>query len=152
VYVHAGTQPLFERLASILNRPELVEDPRFSSMAARMQHIDEAEAIVSEWTADRTASEVEEILAGAGIPCGVVADMARAAQNPQLLSREMLVPVEHPTLGRLVVPGIPIKLSATPGEVKLAPPVVGQDNSDVYCGLLGVTQEELQEFKQERII
>jgi len=152
VYVHAGTDPLFARFARILGRPELVDDPRFRSTADRMAHIEEAEALVAAWVAQRDAVDVERELSEGGIPCSRVLDMADAVSHPQLRAREMLVTVAHPELGEVVVPGIPVKLSATPGSVRMAPPAVGQHNRDVYCGLLGLSDEEFDNLRRDAVI
>jgi len=152
VYVHAGTDPLFARFARILGRPELVDDPRFRSTADRMAHIEEAEALVAAWVAQRDAVAVERELSEGGIPCSRVLDMADAVSHPQLRAREMLVTVAHPELGEVVVPGIPVKLSATPGSVRMAPPAVGQHNRDVYCGLLGLSDEEFDNLRRDAVI
>lgn len=152
VYVHAGTDPLFARFAGILGRPELVDDPRFRSTADRMAHIEEAEALVAAWVAQRDAVDVERELSEGGIPCSRVLDMADAVSHPQLRAREMLVTVVHPELGEVVVPGIPVKLSATPGTVRMAPPTVGQHNRDVYCGVLGLSDEEFDNLRRDAVI
>ncbi len=152
VYIHAGTDPLFARFAQILGHPELVDDPRFRSTAARMAHVEEAEALVAWWVGQRNAGDVERDLNRAGIPCSRILDMAEAVAHPQLQAREMLVTVTHPELGDVVVPGIPVKLSATPGSVRTAPPTVGQHNRDVYCDLLGLSNDEFDALRRSAVI
>jgi crotonobetainyl-CoA:carnitine CoA-transferase CaiB-like acyl-CoA transferase len=152
VYIHAGTDPLFARFVGVIGRPELADDPRFRTLADRMAHATEAEALVANWVAERGADEVQRILAEAGIPCSCVQDMAEAVADPQLRAREMLVEVEHPTLGTLTVPGIPVKLSATPGSVRTAPPLVGEHNHEVYCELLGLPEAEFEALRAGGVI
>lgn len=152
LYVHAGTDALFARFAQLVGRPELAHDPRFRTTAARMAHVEEAEAIVAEWVAGRDAAEVERLLCDSGIPCSRVLDMAEVVAQPQLAAREMLVGVAHPVLGEVLVPGIPIKLSATPGAVRTAPPLVGEHNRDVYGGLLGLSDEEIEGLRRRSVI
>lgn len=152
VYVHAGTDPLFARFTQILGRPELMRDPRFHSTADRMAHVDEAEELVAAWVAERSATDVQRELEAAGIPNARVLDMAEAVSDPQLVAREMLVTVTHPELGEVVVPGIPVKLSATPGSVRTAPPTAGEHNREVYCGLLGLSDDELDGLRQRGVI
>jgi crotonobetainyl-CoA:carnitine CoA-transferase CaiB-like acyl-CoA transferase len=152
VYVHAGTDALFARFTELIGRPELADDPRFRTTADRMAHVAEAESLVGDWVAGRSAAEVERLLGEGGIPCSRVLDMADVVDQPQLRAREMLVSVTHPLLGDVVVPGIPVKLSATPGSVRLAPPLVGEHNRDVYCGELGLSDAELEALRERAVI
>jgi len=143
VYIHGGTDALFPRLCAAIDRPELASDSRYGDVPSRLAAAGELEAVVSNWTTDRTVTEVSEALDRAGIPFGLVDDVAGAASSPHVAAREMLVEIEHPTLGPLVVTGIPAKLSATPGSVRKAPPTVGEDNDFVYGTILGLGPSEL---------
>jgi crotonobetainyl-CoA:carnitine CoA-transferase CaiB-like acyl-CoA transferase len=147
VYIHAGTNPLFPRLCEAMNRPDLAGDERFRDIPGRMANLDELEAAVSAWTERLTIEQLGEALAAAGIPYGPVAEIADVVASPQIRAREMLVEVEHPTLGPLVLPGIPIKLGDTPGSLRKAPPLVGEDNDRVYAELLGFSAAEMEELR-----
>ena len=103
-----------------------------------MAAVDELEAAVSAWTTARTVAAASGALAAAGIPFGPVAQVADAVASPQIAAREMLVEIEHPSLGALLVTGLPVKLSATPGAVRKAPPMVGEDNDRIYREVLGL--------------
>jgi len=152
IYIHAGTEALFARMCTLMGRPELALDERFAGIPARMAHVDEIEKIVSEWIGDRTVAEVEELVGGAGIPCGPVLEIKDVVRLDQLVAREMLVGVEHSTAGKVVVPGIPIKFSETPGQVRRPPPTIGEHNRDVYCDILGMSEDELQSLKDQGAI
>ena len=152
VYLHAGTDPLFPRLCAVMGRPDLISDGRFVDVPARMAHVEEIEELVAAWVEQRTVAEIEEVVGGAGIPCGPVLEMNEVVRLEQLLSREMLVNVEHSKAGKVVVPGMPIKFSESPGEIRLPPPAVGEHNEDVYCGLLGMSKEELRSLAEEKAI
>ena len=114
---------------------------------AEWSRLNELEAVVSGWTTARTIAEVSGALDRAGIPFGVVDDVAGAAASAQVSAREMLVEIDHPTLGPLVVTGIPAKLSATPGSVRKAPPTAGEDNDFVYGTILGLEPAEIAELR-----
>lgn len=147
VYIHGGTDSLFPRLAAAIDRPELALDERLREVAGRIAATDELEAAVSAWTEARTVAEVSEVLTAAGVPCGPVATVAEAVASEQVRAREMLVTVEHPSLGPLVVLGQPVKLSATPGAVRKAPPTAGEDNAYVYGEVLGLARAEIEELR-----
>lgn len=147
VYIHGGTDSLFPRLCAAIGRVDLAADERFREVPGRMREIEEIEAAVSTWTEARTTEDVSNTLAGAGIPFGPVAAIADVVASPQIAAREMLIEIEHPVLGPLVVSGLPVKLSATPGSVRKAPPMVGEDNDRIYGELLGFTPTEIAEMR-----
>lgn len=152
VYIHAGTDPLFPRLCEVMNRADLASDPRFASVGGRMADIDELEQAVADWTRPRTCEEIIGILGPAGIPVGKVADVAEAMSSPQIAAREMLVGVDHPVLGTLPLPGIPVKLSTTPGSIRKAPPMIGEDNEYIYGRLLGLNAAEIAKLRADGAI
>ncbi len=152
VYIHAGTNPLFPRLCEAMSRPDLLSDPRFRDVPGRMEHVDDLEAAVAAWTAERTTAELGDVLERAGIPFGPVAEISDVVTSPQLRAREMIIDTEHPTLGPITLPGIPIKLSATPGSIRKAPPMVGEDNDSVYHELLGLTASEIEALRGDGAI
>ena len=144
VYLHAGTDALFPRLCETIARPDLGADERFRHVPGRMARVEELEAAVAAWTERRTVAEIAETLTDAGIPFAPVAGIADAMSSPQVAAREMLVGVAHPTLGTLTVTGLPVKLGATPGSIRKAPPMVGEDNDRVYGEMLGMTAAEIE--------
>ena len=97
-----------------------------------MRNIEALEAIVGEWVGARTVEEAGSALTKAGIPWGPVSTIADVVASPQIAAREMMLDVEHPTLGTSKLPGIPVKLSESPGAVRKAPPLVGEDNERIY--------------------
>lgn len=144
VYAHAGTPSLFRRFCTtILEQPELLEDPRFASVEARMENVELVEGLMRDWMAGRTAAEAELELASAGIPAAAVADVAGATANVQLRERGMMV--EIPTEGgTIAVPGNPVRLSRTPANVGAPPPRVGQHTAEVLSEVLGLSHAEIE--------
>src|SRR5215467_674334 len=113
-----ASNKLFRQLAAAIGRPELGDDPRFRGVTARLEHGDEINAIVAEWVGARTVEEVIAILGpdGAGVPCSPVYTVDRLLDHPQLLARGMVARLPHDKLGEMVVPGLVIKMSDTPGD------------------------------------
>ena len=147
LYIHAGTNALFPRLCAAIGRPDLAADPRFRDVPDRIAAANELEGAVSAWTMGRTVAQASGALTAAGIPFGPVAQVADAVASSQIGAREMLVEIEHPSLGALLVTGLPVKLSATPGSVRKAPPMVGEDNDRVYSDVLGLGPAEIAELR-----
>jgi crotonobetainyl-CoA:carnitine CoA-transferase CaiB-like acyl-CoA transferase len=135
LYLHGGTNPLFPRLCRAMGQPELAQDARFAGVNERMANQAEIERIVGEWVGSGTVEQAGARLTAEGIPWGPVASVPDVVASPQIAAREMLVSIAHPTLGELRVPGVPIKLSASPGGVRTAPPLVGQDTEEVLAQL-----------------
>lgn len=112
-----------------------------------MANLGALESEVAAWTQVHTIADLTEILERAGIPFGPVAEIPEVVTSPQLRARDMIAEVEHPTLGTLVLPGIPVKLGATPGSIRKAPPTVGEDNERIYTELLGLSASEFEVLK-----
>lgn len=153
VYLHAGTQAFWTRLCTdILKRPELITDPRFESVAARMENQEATEALVSEWTSTRSADEVAESFGHVGIPCAVVADIPTAAADAQAWAREMLVRTTDTEGDELVLYGSPFKLSQSPVQFRWAPPQAGEHNYEVFSDILGRSKQDIDELKKKGVI
>lgn len=152
VYLHGGTDALFPRLCRAIGRPDLVEDPRFATIASRLVHVDALEAAVAAWTRTRTETEIEVALADAGVPCAAVAGIEQVVASPQLRAREMFVEVEGAATGTALLTGIPIKLDATPGTIRAAPPRAGQDTDRILGDILGFEQASIDALREAHAI
>jgi crotonobetainyl-CoA:carnitine CoA-transferase CaiB-like acyl-CoA transferase len=146
-FIHAGTDALFPRLCAAIGRPDLAADPRFADVRGRRANAAEIEGEVGEWIATRSLAEIGRVLETAGIPFGPVAAIEDSAESEQLTAREMLVGIDHPTLGPLTLPGSPIKLERTPASVRRPPPIAGADNELVFRELVGLSPTELDELR-----
>lgn len=131
VFLAAGTDGLFPRLAAALEMPELVDDPRFASAEKRVHVADVLDQIVETWTRSRSAAEIVEAMDLAGIPCAKVATIKDVYDNPQLRHRGQIVEIEHPTFGSFRMHGLPIKFSNyTPDKFRPAPSI-GQHEAEI---------------------
>jgi formyl-CoA transferase len=134
-----------------IGRPEVADDPRFTDRKQRRENIELLTKIVEEWTSQRTKQEVMKIIGEAGVPCGAVLDSVELLEDPHLRERGMIVSVDHPVRGKFTMPGCPVQLEDSPVDVVSAP-LLGQHNSEVYGGVLGFTDGELQQLKRDSII
>jgi len=107
---------------------------------------------IAEWARTKTVSEIIEIVEGSGNPCCRIISVDELIRDPQFLSREMLVEIEHPKAGEVKVMGVVPKLSATPGEVKTSAPLLGQHNEEVYTTLLQYSKQKIESLKEEKVI
>src|SRR5262249_11758109 len=149
IYLHARTNPLFPRLCEAMGQADLAKRPEYGDVPGRMKNIETIEKIVGEWVSKHTIEEAGATLTKACIPWGPVNTIADALRWRQIAAREMMLDVEHPILGMLKLPGIPVKLSASPGAVRKPPPLVGEDNDSVYREVIGLTGAEIAGLRAE---
>ncbi|MFD9865631.1 CaiB/BaiF CoA transferase family protein [Streptomyces niveus] len=147
IYIQAGTASLFPKLCAVIGRPDLAEDPRFARVEGRMTHQEFLEGEIGAWAAGRTREVIARALEEAGVPYAKVASVAEVAESPQIAARDMIVESEHPELGNIRMPGNPIKMEKTPPMVRKAPPRVGEDNTYVYGGILGLTEADIAQLR-----
>src|SRR5947207_10764638 len=154
VVIAVATNRIFRRLAEAIGRPELGSDPRFRGAAGRLERSAEINERVGAWVAERAVEEEMDALAPAraNVPCSPVYGIAELLRHPQLLARDMVVRLPHAKLGELVVPGVAVKLSDSPGAVRRPGPELGEHNEEIYAGLLGLGAEELMHLRAAEVI
>lgn len=152
IYIHAGTNSLFPKLCRTIGREDLLENEDLLSVAGRMKNLPLLEDAVRQWSEKHSSIQIGSALEEVGIPYSKVATIPEVVASPQIRARDMMLDVEHPTLGTLKLPGIPIKMDVSPGSVRKAPPLVGEDNDFVYSSILGMTDEEILRLRQEKVI
>ncbi len=135
-----------------IGREDLIRDPRFQNDMDRFYQADLIDSMVKDWFEQRTTEEVIQALQRTRVPCGVVKTVDQLPDDPQVKAREMVKSVEYPTLGEVPVPGVPVKLSLTPGTVESPSPGLGEHNQEVYSKVLGFSPEELARLKEAGII
>src|SRR5581483_1281049 len=118
-------------LLEVLGARELASDPRFVNGSDLMAHLKELESLLSKDFRQRPRDFWLAALDEKGIPCGPVNDMLQALQDPQTLARDMVVEVEHSTLGPVKTIGLPVKFSNTPGKVRTGAPIYGEHTREV---------------------
>ncbi|MDR3591370.1 MAG: CaiB/BaiF CoA-transferase family protein [Negativicutes bacterium] len=152
IIIAVGNDRLWARFCELIAREELIADERFGTNAARTQNQKPLKAILDGVFPAKTVDEWIEVLEGAGIPCGPINTVDRVLKDPQVVAREMIVEVEHPVAGKLKMPGLPIKLSATPGAVEEAAPLLGQHTEEILAELLGMSPARVAELKARKVL
>ena len=152
VTIAATNQEQWQSLAQAMDSPGLADDPRFATLDNRRDNHDELDQIISEWTMGQEAYAVTQILQGAGVPASPVLRGPDLLADAHFKDRGTFVTVDHPQVGPKQYPGIPWKMSATPGKVRWPSPTLGQHNRDVYGELLGLTGPEIDHLEQTGVI
>jgi crotonobetainyl-CoA:carnitine CoA-transferase CaiB-like acyl-CoA transferase len=133
--VGGSPQAMYERLCKLLGAERLIADPRFRTNTDRVRNNDALVALLSAKLRRETTDHWMTAMGAAGIPAGPVMTHDQVFHDPQVLSRQMVVPIDHPVAGRTRTLGIPVKLSATPGSVRRPAPTLGQHTDQVLRAL-----------------
>lgn len=152
VVIAANHDTLWTRLAALMGRPELGDDERFNTHHARGENEDLLDELISEWAAQHTAAELDELVNEAGVVCSPVYDASDIYDDEFFRERGLLVPHEDEVHGEMTVPGVVPKLSDTPGSIRQAARwTVGADTEEVL-GELGVEGSELARLREEGVV
>jgi formyl-CoA transferase len=151
--IAANADKVFGRLCEAMGQPELADDPKFATHLARGENQEELEGIVAAWAVQHDADEIDRLLNEAGVICGPIYTIADIFEDPQYRARDMLVEHEDPELGTYIGPGIVPKFSETPGEVRWSGTwEEGSHNSEVYGGLLGLSDEAIEQLRADGVL
>ncbi|HYS25068.1 MAG TPA: CoA transferase, partial [Vicinamibacterales bacterium] len=123
----------FHRICDVLGHPEWRDMPEFKTDAMRIRNRTDLAARIEAITQTRPRAHWLALFEANNIPCGPINDYAQVFQDPQVIARELVVDVEHPTLGAIKALGSPIKLSATPPDVKRRAPLLGEHTLEVLA-------------------
>jgi formyl-CoA transferase len=151
VLIAANSEPLFRRLAALMGRPELTEDPRYRGNQARVANSGALDAEITAWTTRHDAAELERMLEAADVPATRAYTAADCAADAQFRHRGMVREVEDAQLGPMLHPGVVPQVPDDPGAVRWAGPAVGAHNEEVFSGLLGLSAGEIAALRQEGV-
>jgi len=154
VVVSCRTEEQWKALVGAMGNPQWSADPRFATVAARVEHADELDEHVEAWTSERDRYEVMALLQGSGVPAGAVQDAAdRLERDPQLAARGHYTMLGNAEVDPLPLEGVPFRMSATPphtgGALHRGPPCLGEDNETVLGEVLGMGAAEVGALEAE---
>jgi formyl-CoA transferase len=152
VAIAGSTQAITERLFREMDRPDLLDDPRFATNRDRVANVEALDEIVGAWVRGRTQAACIEQLVRAEVAVAPVADFKDLAEDPHLAARRTLVSIEDSDLGTLRMPDVLPKLSETPGRIRFAGLPMGVHNTEIYQQRLGLSDAELAALQAEGVI
>jgi crotonobetainyl-CoA:carnitine CoA-transferase CaiB-like acyl-CoA transferase len=136
-----------------MGNPEWSQDGKFATVVGRMEHVDELDRLIEEWTSTRPPEEVMKVLQAEGVAAGVVQNGRDLLENdPQMKERGHYVRVEYPEGGDLVCNVDAFWLSVTPGSIRRHAPLWGEHNDYVYRDILGMSDEEYAGYEAEGLV
>lgn len=152
VLIAGNSEPIFSRLAALMDRPDLTADPRFIGNAARVAHAVELDRLISGWTSRYNAADLIDLLARADIPSSKIYTAADCATDAQYLARGMVRKVADSLHGSVLHPGVVPHIPEDDGSIRWAGPAVGAHNEAVFGALLGLSAAQLQALRAAAVI
>ncbi len=146
------SQDLFVRLAQLIGRPEMVEDPRFSTNAARNRNEEEMRAAIGAWTGTLSSADAVKALLDAGIPSAPVWDLADVMGSEHARARGLVVKGEHGRMGEVPLVPQPVKFSGTEPATTHTTPMLGEHTDAVLTDMLGLDAEAIARLRQNKAI
>ncbi|HLM40482.1 MAG TPA: CoA transferase [Microvirga sp.] len=141
--IGAANQKLWISLCEVISRQELIEDPRFLDNTARLRNREALIEEIEKSFAARSSEDWAEALLAAGVPAAPIYDYEQALQSEQASARDMVMEIDHPVEGTIKALGFPVKMSATPQEVRHPPPLLGQ-HTEAILAELGFDSEKIR--------
>ena len=146
------TDDQWHKVLSAMGREDLISEEQYSTREKRTNKMEEVDGLVQAWLKDMTVNDAIAALKKFKVPCSPLPTFDEVANDPHLLSREMLVEVEQPVSGKVKLVGSVYKMSKTPGNRKMRVPEVGEHNQEIYGDLLGMSACELEKLKNDSVI
>src|ERR1700688_2700750 len=151
-YIYFITQaPVWEAICDVIGKPQWKTDPDYATPKARLPRLKHIFDTVEQWTMTKTKFEAMEILNKYDIPCGPILSMKEIAEDESLRKTGTVVEVDHPTRGKYITVGNPIKLSDSISDVKRSP-LLGEHTVEILKTVLGLKDDEIQAARQQGAI
>jgi crotonobetainyl-CoA:carnitine CoA-transferase CaiB-like acyl-CoA transferase len=150
--IAVGNDGQFAALCKVLSHPEWAKDQRFSTNTLRVKHRETIIGLLSSVTATRPTLDWVKACEGVGVPCGPINDLKAVFDDPHIQARKLKIEMPHPTAGTMPLVGSPIRMSATPVEYRLPPPLLGQHTLAVLEEVLGLGRDEIAALAEGKIV
>jgi formyl-CoA transferase len=152
VALSASSERIFARLCETIGHPELTEDERFATNEARVEHADDLDGYIEDWTRERTTEAAIDALEEGGAVVAPVYDVADIFEDEQYRAREDIVEVDDEDVGPTKTQNALPKFSRTDGEVRHLGPRHGEHTEEVLVEELGLSEAEVQALQERDVI
>ncbi|MES2152459.1 MAG: CaiB/BaiF CoA-transferase family protein [Pseudomonadota bacterium] len=150
--VATGNDAQYMKFVEAGARPELAADPRFATNPLRVQHREVLVPLLADMVRTRTREQWIDLLEAVGVPCGPINDIGEVFDNPQVKARGVAIEMAHPAAGKVTLVRSPMKLSATPAESSLPPPMLGQHTDEVLREVLGRSDADIAALRAKGVL
>lgn len=151
INVAVGSERIWERFCKAMNLTHLYDDPQYATNGDRVNSRSTLVPMLQEIFLTRPVADWVADLQPHSVPCGPINDIADVFADPQVLARNMLQEINHPTLGMIKQTGLPIKFSQTPGGLDRHPPLLGEHNNEILAEL-GYSEQEINQLAENSVI
>ena len=152
IHIAAFADPVFRRLASVMGQPELSDDPRYATQAARNRNEAALETQIGQWTRSRPLAELQGVLDAADVPATRIFTMANIFADAHFHARGMLVATPDDDLGEVTLAGVVPRMSVTPGHVRWSGHRTGQDTRAVLKRMAGLSDDDIDSLQDEGVV
>jgi formyl-CoA transferase len=152
VVLNAPGDHHFRAILDVMGRPDLKDDPRFLTRSTRVANFAAVDELIESWTKTLTKNEIARRMLAAAVPCAAVRDLSEVMNDENMHARGSLQWINHPDLGRVVLPHSPLVFEGTarrPIEPSLP---LGASNEAIFGKLLGHSEDELMAYNEEGVI
>jgi len=148
----ASSQSIFENVAHAIDRPGLIDDPRFETNGDRVENAEALDEIIEAWTSQRPTQEAIEVMSAADAIVGPVFNMADIFDDEQYTARNDVIEVQDADLGPVATMNVVPRFSDTPGTVEFLGPTHGEHNEEVYLEELDLDRQDYDRLRQQDVI
>ena len=150
--IAVGNDAQFSRLCQAAGHPDIATDPRYLTNKDRVQNRKELIPQMNAFTVTRSTQEWITDLETVGVPCGPINNLEQVFADPHVKARQIHQQLEHPSMGTVSSVASPIRLSETPVQYRMAPPLLGEHTHEVLCDLLGMSEQDVSALQQAGVV
>ena len=151
IMLAVGNDTIWKIFCRVAELEHLLDDPRFVTISKRNENYLDIRPPIADRMETKTTEEWRQIFDDAGVPNGPINTVDQVINDPQVISRRMVEEVDHPAAGRVKIPGIPIKMSETPGHIERPAPMLGEHTEEILTEVFECSQAEVEALKQKGI-
>jgi len=152
IIVAVGNDGQFRHFVQVGGREHLADDPRFANNPARIENRAALIPLLAEMVKEKTKAQWISLLESAGVPCGPINNLQEVFENEQVIARGIELHVPHPRAGTMKLVASPMRLSKTPVEVRMPPPLLGEHTDEVLRSDLNLTIQEIAHLRSKGVI
>jgi crotonobetainyl-CoA:carnitine CoA-transferase CaiB-like acyl-CoA transferase len=143
---------MYPALCKVLGLEHLIEDARFKTNTDRVKNRGLIYPVIEKVMRTKTSEEWDKLFEAAGLPSGIMYTLDKVFQNPHVLERGMLEIVNHPTLGKLKMIGLPFKFESSETKKMTAPPMLGEHTDEILRTVADYDDDKIIRLKQNKIV
>jgi benzylsuccinate CoA-transferase BbsF subunit len=152
VSIAVSTEEEWQGLKEAMGNPDWTRASQFASRYLRLKHRQELDQYLAQWTIARSPEEITQLLQSHGVAATPVMNAEERLFNPHFRERDLYQEIQHPSLGEEPIFNLMWKLSQTPSTIRRHAPLLGEHNRDVFCGILGMAEEEVKFLEEAQVL